>query len=611
MQSADEQPMDMSDSKDRSSSRRNFRESIKSLGSRKSIPRSADGPGNDVDQVQVDEVPVAKDDYEVEGESETKRPASGIFKFVSGIYQKVFDMGPMAKSEFVSKGGENRIVKLNVGGELFSTTAATLTSGRSMFLKEIMEAAPEALAYDDDHNIFIDHDSQMFKLILNYLRSNTPVALPEMGSREWLLLRLDVDFFVIDELATRMDALAQEASKQKETSSLDAAEKLLQKQGRELERMRVELHRLQFEKEKAASQGLPIFSKMEFAYNLMVVGVTGHGKSSTLNTILDNPQACLVSGSQGQGTRGCQLKDGVIDDKHFVSYLDTQGLGADTNVSDEELLEQIMLSTESIQTMGIINNILISYDLTSRTTPSSMANLLTLCEIFKFTARSCFVCFSKFNTNSVLSEWNMPLRKWIQKYRRTKNIEDIKTEPPTYAEMYDAYTQYLIKSLANKFDGGAFAKIATFLTFFESRVLWMFNLDQVEIEDKEFGDLEPYKVYLYEFYRKKALVTLKRGSTRIVTAELAFLQDDEDTMRMVAGRLVTYRDEKIKRLESVGLAKDKRMRFIDNFTAMTNLAKKNMEKKSFDVNNKFSKNILVLIGEKEDVPVMENGCLLM
>jgi len=59
-----------------------------------------------------------------------------------------------------------------------------------------------------------------------------------------------------------------------------------------------------------------------------------------------------------------------------VSYIDTQGLGADTSISDTDLLSQIMLSTESILNMGIINNILISFDVNARTTPAIMANQL-------------------------------------------------------------------------------------------------------------------------------------------------------------------------------------------------------------------------------------------
>ena len=111
------------------------------------------------------------------------------------------------------------------------------------------------------------------------------------------------------------------------------------------------------------------------------MGVTGTGKSSSLNTLL-NQQTCKIGGGQAQGTRGCVLQDGTIDEKHFVSYIDTQGLGADTSITDAELLSQIMLSTESILKLGVINNILISYDVNARATPANMATQLTLMELF-------------------------------------------------------------------------------------------------------------------------------------------------------------------------------------------------------------------------------------
>jgi hypothetical protein len=41
-----------------------------------------------------------------------------------------------------------------------------------------------------------------------------------------------------------------------------------------------------------------------------------------------------------------------------------------------------MLATESILKLQLINNIIISYDLNTRATPATMANQLTLVELF-------------------------------------------------------------------------------------------------------------------------------------------------------------------------------------------------------------------------------------
>jgi len=198
-----------------------------------------------------------------------------------------------------------------------------------------------------------------------------------------------------------------------------------------------------------------------------------------------------------------------------------------------------------------------------------------------------------------MSEWNIPLKKWVRKFRRVRSIDQINVEPPSYEEMYRCYCQYLLKSLSQKEDGGAFAKIATLLTYFESRVLFLYNLDPVEMEDKEDGELDPYIEYLYDFYRKRALVALKRGSTVIKTAELPFLKDDEDTMADVAARLIEHRDAKIEDLEQLGQSPDKRKRFRSLFTDMYNQAAVNMEKSVYDIHSKDTAEILDLLGHPE------------
>lgn len=89
------------------------------------------------------------------------------------------------------------------------------------------------------------------------------------------------------------------------------------------------------------------------------------------------------------------MQDGVIADDLFVSFIDTQGLGADTSVTDEDLLSQIMMSTETITKLKVINNILISFDTNTRATPATMANQLTLIELFRDLRNSCFLILTK------------------------------------------------------------------------------------------------------------------------------------------------------------------------------------------------------------------------
>lgn len=586
--------------------RRSSRASTKSSTSEAQAPAEVaaeDPPADD---------PPAGDDESAEKPAPLERAPSsgGVMGFVGDVISRV-----IGTSQRTFEHGDNTIIKLNIGGTLFTTTLGTIRSGSSSVLKELVLWEPhgnngddqdtddetdDPRTFDDEGNIFIDHDPKHFNVLLNFMRATSPASLPAVGSREWHEIRGDAEFFDMPDLLSAMDELEEaDAQATSELRNRDHAttEKLIAMQGRELERMRVELHRLQFEKERAEAEGRPMFAKMEYAYNLMVAGVTGSGKSASLNFIL-NQQVCEVSGSQAQGTRGCHLRDAVLDDKHFVSYLDTQGLGADTSITDEELLEQIMLSAESIRQMGIINNILISNDLTSRSTPAATANLLTLCELFTTLRRSCFVVFTKWNTNAVLSEWNLPLKKWVKKYRRARSLDRITTDPPSYEELYRAYCTYLLRSLNNRQDGGAFAKVAMFLSFFESRVIWAFNLDAVQIEDMEDGELEPYVQYLYDFYRRKALTALRRGSTIIKTEDLPFLKDESDTMRDVAGRLIEHRDDKIAHLEEIGMDMNKAKVLRASFANMYDIAAENMERRVYDVFNVGTTEIVELMDEE-------------
>ena len=334
---------------------------------------------------------------------------------------------------------------------------------------------------------------------------------------------------------------------------------------RQREVMKLELQRLKYERDQKVLSERHGGKKL--AYNLLVVGVTGTGKSSSLNTILDQ-QLCKVSGAQAQGTRGCDMRDGFISDDHFVSFIDTQGLGADTSVTDAELLSQIMLSTESISKMRIINNVLISFDTNTRATPATMANQLTLMELFGELRQSCFLILTKWNSAGVQSSWLPHLRAWIRKWRRAKSVEEITEAPPTYQAMYESYCNYIMEAMNNDEDAGAFSKMGTFLSFFQGRIIFMFNLDAVEIEDMENGELQPFTQYLYRFYRDKALQCLRAGSTRVHVDQLTFLKEDGDTLARVASRLILSRDRKIEQLEQVGFDVDKRRAMGDVFNSM-------------------------------------------
>lgn len=158
-------------------------------------------------------------------------------------------------------------------------------------------------------------------------------------------------------------------------------------------------------------------------------------------------------------------------------------------------------------------------------------------------------------------------------------------------------------------DGGAFSKMGAFLAFFEARVLWMYNLDGIQIEDREEGVLEPCVLRLYEFYRNKALDTLDKGSTRIVTDDLSFLREDEATMRSVAAQLIRNRDEKVYQLEQVGREAKKRKEMKRIFNSMASDTTARIKNNDFRAQSSYTNKIAVLAGFVRTVATA--GCTVM
>jgi len=206
-------------------------------------------------------------------------------------------------------------------------------------------------------------------------------------------------------------------------------------------------------------------------------------------------------------------------------------------------------------------------------------------------------------------EWNLPLRRWTKKYRRARTVEEITEDPPSYHTMYKSYCDYIMQAMNNDEDAGAFSKMGTFLSFFGSKILFIYNLDAVQIEDLECGELEPHIVRLYEYYRQQALNCLKMGSTNIPVDDLTFLKEDTDTLASVAKRLIEARDSKIKFLENIGLDAVKRFEMGTLFTEMAKENKEQMEKLSYDVpQNNHMEKIADLAGFTETPDNI--GCLI-
>uniref|UniRef100_A0A1I7TME8 BTB domain-containing protein n=1 Tax=Caenorhabditis tropicalis TaxID=1561998 RepID=A0A1I7TME8_9PELO len=90
----------------------------------------------------------------------------------------------------------SRIVKLDVGGKIFKTSISTLTKHDSM-LKRMFNSDIPAVK-NEEGCVFIDRDSQHFRLILNFLRDGQ-MALPD-SEREVKEVLAEARYFLLDPL---------------------------------------------------------------------------------------------------------------------------------------------------------------------------------------------------------------------------------------------------------------------------------------------------------------------------------------------------------------------------------------------------------------------------
>lgn len=88
-------------------------------------------------------------------------------------------------------------IGLNVGGKIYRTSRTTLTSTPGSFFNLILNGGIPS-AQDEQGNYLIDRDGDIFRHILNYLRSKK-LVLPE-GFNELHLLACEADFFQLETL---------------------------------------------------------------------------------------------------------------------------------------------------------------------------------------------------------------------------------------------------------------------------------------------------------------------------------------------------------------------------------------------------------------------------
>lgn len=94
----------------------------------------------------------------------------------------------------------SEIVKLNVGGQLFTTTKQTLLSVDDSFFTAMFSGCLPIL-YDSSGAIFIDRSPDLFTIILNYLRTNHVHNVDDSNIE---MLRHEAEFYSITPLVKQL-----------------------------------------------------------------------------------------------------------------------------------------------------------------------------------------------------------------------------------------------------------------------------------------------------------------------------------------------------------------------------------------------------------------------
>ena len=96
------------------------------------------------------------------------------------------------------------IIRLNVGGERYTTTRATLTQYPHSMLGAMFSGAL-ATSIDEHGCFFIDRDGPTFRHVLNFLRSGR-LSLPA-DFRQLDLLAVEADFYQLEDLIKEISRL--------------------------------------------------------------------------------------------------------------------------------------------------------------------------------------------------------------------------------------------------------------------------------------------------------------------------------------------------------------------------------------------------------------------
>ena len=88
----------------------------------------------------------------------------------------------------------NSLIKLNVGGTIFTTTVSTISSIQGSYIDNLVKYDSNGemnVTKDENGNIFIDRSPELFKIILEYLRTNK-LYIPDNVNRSQLKDEFDL-----------------------------------------------------------------------------------------------------------------------------------------------------------------------------------------------------------------------------------------------------------------------------------------------------------------------------------------------------------------------------------------------------------------------------------
>ena len=103
------------------------------------------------------------------------------------------------------------VVTLNVGGVIYNTTRTTLCKYQDSMLSAMFNGQFVPTSFDTQGNYFIDRDGEIFRHVLNFLRSGR-LCTPQ-GFKDHDLLEAEADFYQIPAMISAVHALKNQENK--------------------------------------------------------------------------------------------------------------------------------------------------------------------------------------------------------------------------------------------------------------------------------------------------------------------------------------------------------------------------------------------------------------